>query len=190
MRRTHARLACLLVALLITLALPTNLGATVPPELASRLAAFGPDGKLGDCALAHTDVRIDVSGPTARVIVRQKYVNPFPDKIEAVYTFPLSHRGAVDRMRMEIGDRVVDGVVRERQAARRNYEDAKQQGKVAALLDQQRPNIFQQAVANIAPGAEVNIAISYTETLPCRAGEYRLEFPLVVGPRYIPNSAE
>jgi len=153
-----------------------------------RLDAFGPDGKsLGPCPLKHTDVTADVAGFIARVTVRQQFHNPFPDKIEAVYVFPLSQDAAVDRMTMTIGDRVIEGQIKEREEARLIYEQAKAEGKVASLLDQERPNIFTQSVANIEPGEKVDITISYSETLDWEDGLFHFDFPMVVGPRYIPG---
>ncbi len=155
-----------------------------------RLDAIGPGGKpLGACPLKHTDVTVDISGFIARVTVRQQFHNPFEDKIEAVYVFPLSQDAAVDRMTMKVGDRVVKGEIKERGEARAIYERARAEGKVASLLDQERPNIFTQSVANIEPGEQVDITISYSETLDWKDGEYKFDFPMVVGPRYMPGKS-
>jgi len=132
-------------------------------------------------------VKVDIAGFIARVTVKQQFHNPFKDKIEAVYVFPLSQDAAVDRMTMTVGDRIIKGEIRERSEARAIYETAKAQGKVASLLDQERPNIFTQSVANIEPGEQVDIEISYSETLEWKDGEYKFDFPMVVGPRYIPG---
>jgi Ca-activated chloride channel family protein len=142
---------------------------------------------LGNCPLKHTVVTADISGFIARVTVRQQFHNPFAEKIEAVYVFPLSHDGAVDRMTMKIGDRRIEGRIKDRHEARATYETAKAQGHVASLLQQQRPNIFRQSVANIEPGENVEIAIRYSATLQWKDGEYEFVFPTVVGPRYMPG---
>ncbi len=156
-----------------------------------RLDAFDKDGNaLGPCALKHTDVKADISGRFTRVTVVQQYHNPNPDKIEAVYTFPLSDRAGVDRMTMTIGDRVIVGEVKERQQARRIYEQAKQSNRVASLLEQERPNIFTQSIANIEPGATIDISISYVEMVAEHDGEFSFAFPTVVSPRYIPGAAD
>lgn len=154
-----------------------------------RLDAFDAKGKsLGACPLKHTDVTVDVAGFIARVTVKQQFHNPFKDKIEAVYVFPLSQDAAVDRMTMTVGDRIIQGEIKERGEARRIYETAKAEGKVASLLDQERPNIFTQSVANIEPGEKVEIEIAYSETLDWKDGEYHFDFPMVVGPRYMPGT--
>ncbi len=156
-----------------------------------RLDAVDTDGNVvGPCPLRHTDVHVEIAGFLTRVTVRQTYHNPYPNTIEAVYTFPLSHRGAVDRMIMTIGDRTVVGEVHERSRARAIYEAARESGYVASLLEQERPNIFTQSVANIEPGAEVIVEIGYVELLDAREGTYRFTFPMVVGPRYIPGSMQ
>src|SRR6185295_4190108 len=104
------------------------------------------------------------------------------EKIEAIYTVPLPSKSAVDDMTMTVGNRVIKGTIKRREEAREIYERARQQGQVASLLDQERPNIFTQAVTNLEPGAKVKIVISYVETVPYEAGRYAFSFPMVVGP--------
>jgi len=141
------------------------------------------------CPLKHTGVQAEISGALGRVTVTQEFQNPFPVKIEAVYAFPLPPDAAIDDMTMLIGERTIRARIKRREEARAIYDAARKSGHVAGLLDQERPNIFTQAVANIMPGAKVRIAISYVETVPYESGQYRFEFPMVVGPRYIPGSA-
>lgn len=155
------------------------------PGSAGTLRVIGPDG--GACPLKHTAVRAAISGPLARVTVVQQFVNPYPDTIEAVYIFPLPHRAAVDHLTMRIGDRTVRGVIKRREEAQAIYERAKRAGQTASLLDQERPNVFTQAVANIRPGEQIRIEISYVETLLYDDGSYEFSFPMVVGPRYRPR---
>jgi Ca-activated chloride channel family protein len=155
------------------------------------LYAHGKGGKeLGACPLKNTAVKTEISGFIARVNVRQEFENSFSQPIEAVYTFPLSQNGAVDSMAMTVGERVIHGEIMKREEARKVYEDAKAEGKTASLLDQERPNIFTQSVANIMPGDKVVIEISYVETLKYEEGSYEWVFPMTVGPRYIPGSVK
>ena len=144
------------------------------------------DNSVVECPLKHTDVAADVSGFIARVKVTQTFYNPFKDKIEAVYVFPLPHGSAVDDMTMVIGDRRIVGLIRKRDTARAIYEQAIAQGRTAALLEQERPNIFVQSVGNIDPGQEIRIEISYLDVLEYDMGEYTFHFPMVVGPRFNP----
>ncbi|MDQ3711283.1 MAG: VWA domain-containing protein, partial [Acidobacteriota bacterium] len=154
------------------------------------LEAVGAGGKpLGACPLKHTDVRAEISGFLSRVKVTQEFENNFSEKIEAVYVFPLPQNAAIDDMTMRIGDRTVRGKILKREEAREVYEAAKSNGQIASLLDQERPNIFTQAVANILPNEKVVIEISYVETLKYEDGAYEFVFPMVVGPRYIPGNA-
>jgi Ca-activated chloride channel family protein len=141
------------------------------------------------CPLKHTDVHADIAGFLARVNVTQEFENPFTDKIEAVYTFPLPQAAAVDDMTLKVGERTVRGKILRREEAQMVYEAARNAGQVAGLLDQERPNIFTQSVANIMPGERVIITISYVETLKYEGGTYEFSFPMVVGPRYVPGGA-
>ena len=135
-----------------------------------------------------TEVNIVVTGIVARASVRQSFTNPSQAWAEGIYVFPLPEDAAVDRLRMKIGDRLVEGVIQERAAAKAQYEQAKQEGRRAGLVEQERPNIFTTSVANIAPGAAISIEIEYQQTVRYDSGQYRLRFPMVVGPRYIPGS--
>ena len=139
----------------------------------------------GLCPLRHTDVQVRIAGPLGRVTVTQEFHNPFAEKIEAVYTFPLPRDSAVDDMTMHVGDRTIRGLIKPRDEARKIYEEGRRTGRIAGLLDQERPNIFTQAVANILPGATVQIQIAYVETVPYEAGAYTFNFPMVVAPRYM-----
>src|SRR3954471_13753105 len=154
-----------------------------------ELEVVNHDGQTtGLCPLKHTDVKAEISGFISRVTVTQHFWNPSKEKIEAVYVFPLPNNAAVDDMTLKINDRTIKGLIKKRDEARAIYEAAKNAGHVAALLDQERPNIFTQSVANIVPGAQVTVQISYVETLKYEAGSYEFVFPMVVGPRYIPGS--
>ena len=141
------------------------------------------------CPLKHTEVKAQISGFLSRVTVTQQFENPFTEKIEAVYTFPLPQNAAVDDMTMLIGDKTVRGKILKREEAQAVYEAAKTGGQRASLLSQERPNIFTQSVANILPGEQIKITISYVETLKYEDGSYEFVFPMVVGPRYVPGNA-
>jgi len=159
--------------------------AGTPPG-AGSLQVLSKDGAvISLCPLKHTEVRGRISGFVARVTVTQLFENPAKEKIEGVYTFPLPPDAAVDDLTIKVGDRIVRGVIKKREEAREIYEQAKRTGHVAALLDQERPNIFSQAVANILPGESVSVTISYVELLRYEDGAYEFVFPMVVGPRYI-----
>lgn len=155
------------------------------------LAVVDKNGKAtGLCPLKHTDVRAEISGFLARVTVTQEFWNPSDEKIEAVYVFPLPQDAAVDDMTLQVGELKVRGVIKRREEAQAVFEAARRLGHVAALLDQERPNIFTQSVANITPGARVLVTISYVDVLKYDVGAYEFVFPMVVGQRYIPGRPE
>jgi len=152
-----------------------------------RMQVLSEEGVMGDLPLQHTSVVIDVTGNLQRATVRQVYGNPYDEVIEAIYTFPLPQSGAVDRMDMWIGDRLIEGKIHERQLAQQIYQDAIDAGQTASLLEQERPNIFTQTVGNILPGDSIVIEISYVAPVEYDDGEYEIVFPMVVGPRFVPS---
>lgn len=136
--------------------------------------------------LKHTDVKASISAYIATVEVTQQFHNPYNQKIEAVYVFPLPHNAAVNEFVMTIGERRIRGIIRERQEAEQIYQEAKSQGYVASLLTEERPNIFTQSVANIEPDKQIDVNIKYFHTLAYVDGWYEFVFPMVVGPRFNP----
>jgi Ca-activated chloride channel homolog len=188
-------IAVLATATVFSLALAGSSGsqttaAPVATETQGNLQVLDANGKpKGKCPLKHTDVKAEITGFLSRVTLTQEFDNPFTEKIEAVYVFPLPQNAAVDDMTMVVGDRTVRGKILRREEAQAVYEAAKTGGQVASLLDQERPNIFTQSVANILPGEKIAITVSYVETLKYEDGAYEFVFPLVVGPRYIPGAA-
>src|SRR5688500_5205075 len=136
--------------------------------------------------LKHTDVKASVVGDIGTVDVVQQFHNPFDGKIEAVYVFPLPHDAAITEFVMTVGERKIRGIIREREEAKQIYEQAKGQGYVASLLEQDRPNVFTQKVANIEPGKRIDVSVRYFHTLGYSDGWYEWVFPMVVGPRFNP----
>jgi hypothetical protein len=119
----------------------------------------------------------------ASATVTRQYANSSDAPIEAVYIFPLPHDAAVYDLEIRIGNRVIRSVIHEREQAKRVYEAAKAEGKRAALLEQERPNIFTASVANIMPNDQISVRVRYVQPLKWEDGRVRLVFPMVVGPR-------
>ena len=135
-----------------------------------------------------TAVQMKVSGLVARVSVRQEFRNEGSEWTEGVYVFPLPDKAAVDRMRLHIGDRFIEGEIREKEQARKEYEQAKREGKRTSLVQQQRANLFTTHVANVAPGELVVVEIEYLEDLRYEDGRFSIRFPMTLTPRYIPGN--
>ncbi len=153
-----------------------------------RFQAATEDGIVFDLPLEHTEVEISISGCMQRATVKQVYGNPAEGPIEAVYTFPLPQDGAVNSMNMYIGDKLIKGLIYEREQAEQVYNEAIESGHTASMLSQERPNIFTQSVGNIMPGDSITIEITYIAPVNYDDGEYEIVFPMVVGPRFIPGT--
>lgn len=157
-----------------------------PGDAKSGTLLLKEDGAYTEAVRLGIDVDITVSGPTLRARVTQVFRNPTQDWVEATYVYPLATGGAIDTLKMVVGDRVIVGDIKERQQARVIYEEARRAGRRAALTEQERPNIFTNSVANIGPGETVLVQIEYQEPVHQSGDEYSLRLPLVVGPRYNP----
>lgn len=144
-------------------------------------------GLYVEAPTVQTEVDLRVRGLILRGEVTQVFRNPETTCAEAVYAFPLPDDAAVDRLRMIIGQRVIEGEIKERKEAERTYEQARSEGKKASLLSQERPNLFTASIANIGAGEEVTVTINYQQTVEYKDGAFRLRFPMTVGPRYIPD---
>ena len=148
-------------------------------------------GRYTAAPILKTDVQIAVTGIIARATVRQEFTNPSQKKgdwLEGIYVFPLPETAAVDHLRMHVGDRIIEGQIKERGEAKKVYEKAKQEGRRTSLVEQERPNIFTTSVANIGPGERIIVEIEYQETVRYDQGTFQLRFPMVVGQRYIPGT--
>ena len=189
--------------LVITLALLLSVLGTVVPADSSDVAltqgamrytwaTTGEDASTGettlDLPLKKTVVSAEISGFVARVTVQQFFANPADRRIEAVYQFPLPANAAVHESVIRIGDRLVIAEIKERKAARKKYEKAKSAGKRASLLEQERPNIITQSVANIGPGEEIVVAIRYVQELAYDDELYTFTFPMTIGHRFVPGN--
>jgi Ca-activated chloride channel family protein len=142
------------------------------------------DSGVDQLPLKSTGAEVNIAGVIADVKVTQVYKNEGKQAIEAIYVFPASTKASVYGMKMTIGERTIIAKIQEKEKARQEYEQAKQEGKSASLLEQQRPNVFQMNVANIMPGDLIKVELSYTELLVPTDGVYEFAYPTVVGPRY------
>ena len=161
----------------------TSEGGLVLRPVDGGVATTVPAMRLG------TDIVADVDGQTARVTVTQAFRNTSDDWMEATYLYPLPENGAVDTLKMVVGERIFDGKIKPREEAKQIYEEAKAEGKKAGLVEQHRPNMFQNSIANVGPGETVLVQIEFQAPIRQIAGDYALRMPLVVGPRYIAGSA-
>jgi len=146
------------------------------------------DGQYHAAPVLDTDVDMRVTGYINRAHLTQTFTNGSDEWMEGIYVFPLPENAAVDHMRMHIGDRVIEGQIKEKQQARKTYEQAKRAGKRASLVEQERPNMFTTSVANIGPHETIKVEIEYQQTLTYDQGQFRLRLPLAITPRYIPGS--
>lgn len=159
-------------------------GAKEEKVLSPYFFVQSEDPSLDPFPLLETKAKVAIAGVIAEIELTQVYKNEGKRTIEAIYCFPLGTKSAIHAMRMKIGSRVIEARIEERVAAQRIYEQAKEEGKVASLLEQDRPNVFQMKVANIMPGDRIEVKVSYTELLVPEKGTYEFVFPTVVGPRY------
>jgi Ca-activated chloride channel family protein len=155
-------------------------------DRAALLIKTSKPGTYALSAAVKSEVSISVAGPIVRTTVKQTFHNVTGQCIEGLYVYPLPEMSAVDTLKMTIGSRVIVGEIREREQARKEYEQAKSEGRKAALVEQQRPNVFTTSVSGVMPGEDVTIEIAYQETARFESGEFRLRFPMVVAPRYTP----
>jgi Ca-activated chloride channel family protein len=188
--RTLVFMVTLLALALAPIAQAKAQGEKASPEstadrtLAPYFFVRSDDPDTDRLPLKSTQADVKIAGVIADVTVTQVYRNEGRRTLEAIYIFPGSTRAAVNAMRMTVGERVIEAEIMKRQEARKTYEDAKQQGRTASLLEQQRPNVFQMNVANILPGDEIRVVLRYTELIEPEDAVYEFVFPTVVGPRY------
>ncbi|HKV10258.1 MAG TPA: VIT domain-containing protein [Thermoanaerobaculia bacterium] len=142
------------------------------------------DPEVDRLPLQETKADVRIAGVIADVIVTQVYKNDGTRPINARYVFPASTRAAVHGMTLQVGEHRIRAKIREKQQAKQEFEEAREAGKSAALLEQERPNVFSMSVANVMPGDEIRVELHYSELLVPTDGTYEFVYPTVVGPRY------
>ena len=193
----------LLTAWVVTAFLLVVLSLMFPPEAASKMLPKGESikpsqvregsllfkdvnsGQYVPAPQLNTDVKIEITGMVAFARVIQVFENPGDEWLEGVYVFPLPEDAAVSHLTMDVGDRVIEGVIKEKEEAKKTYTEAKKEGKKVSLLEQERPNIFMMSVANIGPHELIKVELEYQQTVRFGNGVFSLRFPTVVSPRYI-----
>ncbi len=178
-----------LTAMVLSVFLLSSPSGAVPTTaedktLSPYFLVTGDDAEVDQFSLESTSADVNIAGVIADVVVTQVYKNDGKKPIEAIYIFPASTRAAVYGMKMTIGERTIVAKIKEKEKARQEYEQAKEEGKSASLLEQRRPNVFQMNVANILPGDRIVVELKYTELLVPTDGIYEFSYPTVVGPRY------
>jgi Ca-activated chloride channel family protein len=181
--QVHLRKLCLAV-IAITAIFTSGYAQTKEDKTLAPYFVVQGDPNIDQLPLKDTRVEIAVSGVIADVKVRQIYRNEGTRPINASYVFPASTRAAVYAMKMQIGNEIIVAKIKERERAKKEFEQAKEEGKSASLLEQERPNVFTMSLANLMPQEQVEIELSYTELLVPTKSVYELVFPTVVGPRY------
>src|SRR6056300_115804 len=154
------------------------------------LVAESASGDVIAMPLVSTDVDIHVTGPIARTSVHQTFQNDSDQWVEALYLYPLPENAAVDRMQLIIGDRLIEGDIKEKEEAKKTYEKAKSEGYKAALVEQHRPNLFHTSLANIPPRGQISVQIEYQQSLLWRNKSFDLRFPLAITPRFTPATQQ
>jgi Ca-activated chloride channel family protein len=184
-------LAAAIAFSVIALVLATSARAATPNgQQTGTLLVRSSDA--ADYALApklETEVAIRITGMIARTRLTQLFENPGDDPVEGIYVFPLPESAAIDHLWLRVGERVIEGRIQEKEEARRTYAQAKRQGRKSALMEQQRPNLFTNAIAHIGAKERVAVTIEYQQTLAYDGGRYRMRFPLAVTPRYMAAAA-
>ena len=154
----------------------------------SLLLQSATPGRYVEAPLVAADVKMDIAGPIIRTRLTQRFTNPTDKWVEGVYAFPLPEDAAVDTLKIVIGDRFIEGDIKERQEARIIYEEAAANGQRAGLVEEERPNLFTTSLANIGPGETVAIQIEYQDKARLDNGVWSTRFPLVIAPRYSPKA--
>lgn len=154
------------------------------------LVTQSSNGGYASLTRLNTDITIDVSGMSLLGQVKQGFKNEQQQWVEATYVFPLPADSAIYGMRIKIGERIIEGEIKEKAEAQKIFVEARKSGKRASLVEQQRPNLFTTKVTNIGPGEEIEVEISYLQTLAYKDHEFEIRLPLTLTPRYMPGSRQ
>ena len=186
------RLAGLTLVIIFILSISVPLRAEYSPkqpsinldDVESGQLLMRSGNKLSSAILLSTDIKIAVAGSSSRTIVSQRFINTSETWAEGVYVFPIGENAAVDTLKLRIGEKFIEGIIKEKFEAKVIYEEAKAEGKKASLIEQQKPNLFTNNIANIGPGEVVVVQIEFQSKLISKDGTWELRVPLVSAPRF------
>ncbi len=191
--KTPSQVGVWVVAWILSVSLSAPVGATISTNDIDKLAGSIEGtmaGKVVYFAALNSEYSVVIHGDIAQITLKQTFQNPYDKPMNARYLFPLNSNAAVHAMTMRIGNEMITAEIREIEQAKKIFSAAKKQGKATSLLQQHRPNMFTQKIANLMPGLPIEVAIQYVQVVPKIDGAYELVVPMVVGPRFQPNGAE
>jgi Ca-activated chloride channel family protein len=168
---------------LVALAAPVRAASVLP----ARMGMYTPQG--AQLAVVDSAITVRVRGPIVEVTVTQTFQNNTDRATEATYIFPLPVDAAVSAMEIETDTRTIRAAIARRDQAQQRYEAAVAAGVGAALLDQERPDVFTQTVSAIEPKGRVVVTLRFDTVARYQGGLWELVLPLVVAPRYVPGTA-
>jgi Ca-activated chloride channel homolog len=148
------------------------------------------NGQYHSALRMDSEVHFEVNGLIAKSKVKQTFKNSSKSWMQGIYVFPLPENAAVDRLRVHVGERIIEGKIKEKLEAKKIYQRAIENGNRAALVEQERPNMFTTSVANIGPDEVIVVEIEYLQTLQYDSGKFSLRFPMTITPRYIPGRSK
>ncbi len=156
---------------------------------ASDFVLHGQDGAKHSALLLSSHARVEVNHQLVFTELRHSFLNSSGDFIAGEYVFPLPEGAVVDALRIKVGGRLIESKLKEKQQAKADYQQAQSEGKRAALLTQQRPNLFRMSVTNIPAGEVIEVQLSYLDKTHSDAGAHSLRLPTTYTPRYSPLSS-
>lgn len=186
-RNWQDRVLMALIGLLLLLVVTRTASASAN-EPVWGLQLFSQAAVVTELAV-DTDIQLDITGLVARVEITQRFTNHGADWAEGIYRFPLPDDAAVDRLRIKVGERLLEGEIQEKEVARMTYDAARDAGQTATLVEQQRRNQFETRLANIGPGEAIEIRIGYLQNVSYADSSYHLRLPMTFTPRWEPGQA-
>ena len=138
--------------------------------------------------LCRTELTGEVVGPVGTLLLRQTFgfsAAQCDRVVEAFYRFPLPGDAAVISVHVRLGDVDISAELKERPEAERDYEKARAQGRQAALLTRESPDVFTLQIAGLAPNQQVLVETRYIQLARPAASGWSLRIPLTTAPRYV-----
>lgn len=156
-------------------------------DTSPQLLLKNDKGNQESALLLNTHINGEINGLVASMTIIQEFKNTTDDWVNGRYVFPLPVDAVVDSLTLVNEDRILNGVVKEKQEAKREFEQAKASGKKAGLLEQNRPNLFAMSMANIAPHSKIYAEITWVQKVDYDGGIFSMSLPTTLTPRYIPG---
>jgi hypothetical protein len=174
-RSTRAFLRLCLLLLSLPLVASGAFAQGASPSLSARVAGIDSEAAARKLRIDTLDVRVRIRGSIAETVITARFANPGRDNLEGDFTLAMPAGSVVTGYALDIGDRMIEGVLVDQRQGRIAYERLVRGRIDPGLAEVGRDNLFRTRIFPIPPGGSRTIRLRFVTPLDPARG-YVLPF--------------